>query len=51
MLRHYYTGRDVTCAQNIDELRSMAAKCLPNFCMEYLEGGSDDEYTVTATGA
>lgn len=46
MLRHYYTGRDVTRAQNIDELRSMAAKRLPNFCMEYLEGGSDDEYTL-----
>lgn len=46
MLRRYYTGRDVTRAQNIDELRGMAAQRLPNFCMEYLEGGSDDEYTL-----
>lgn len=46
LTRRYYTGRNVNRAENIDELRSIAARRLPNFCLEYLEGGSDDEFTL-----
>lgn len=45
-VRRYYRGRDVSRAQNIDELRAMAARRLPNFSFEYLEGGADDELTL-----
>lgn len=41
--RRLYRGRDVRCAQNVAELRAMVAARLPNFCLEYLEGGADDE--------
>lgn len=44
--RRYYRGRNVARAQNIDELRAMAARRLPNFSFEYLEGGADDELTL-----
>ncbi|WP_019451484.1 alpha-hydroxy acid oxidase [Cupriavidus sp. BIS7] len=46
MKRRLYRGRDVRRAQNIAELRAMAAARLPNFCLEYLEGGADDELTL-----
>ncbi|WP_114418792.1 alpha-hydroxy acid oxidase [Marinospirillum perlucidum] len=46
MLRYFYTGRDLNKAQNLADLKARAAKKLPNFCMEYLEGGSDDEITL-----
>ncbi|SFB88101.1 (S)-mandelate dehydrogenase [Marinospirillum celere] len=46
MLRYPYTGRDLAKAQNIEDLAARAAKRLPNFCMEYLEGGADDELTL-----
>ncbi|WP_011299970.1 alpha-hydroxy acid oxidase [Cupriavidus necator] len=44
--RRLYRGRDVRRAQNIAELRAMASARLPNFCLEYLEGGADDELTL-----
>lgn len=44
--RRYYRGRNVARAQNIDELRAMAARRLPNFSFEYLEGGADDELSL-----
>lgn len=46
MKRRVYRGHDVRRAQNIAELRAMAAARLPNFCLEYLEGGADDELTL-----
>jgi (S)-mandelate dehydrogenase len=46
MNRKLYRGRDVRRAQNIAELRAMAAARLPNFCLEYLEGGADDELSL-----
>lgn len=46
MKRRLYTGRDVRRAQSIDELREMARRRVPNFCFEYVEGGSEDEATL-----
>ncbi len=45
-MRRFYTGRDYRRAQNIDELRAMAQRRLPNFSFEYVEGGADDEVTL-----
>lgn len=47
MLRKLYSGSDLNQAQSIDDLRARAAKKLPNFCLEYLEGGGDDEQTLS----
>ncbi|HJV28850.1 MAG TPA: alpha-hydroxy acid oxidase [Aromatoleum sp.] len=44
--RKLYRGNDLRRAQNIAELRAMAAARVPNFCFEYLEGGADDELTL-----
>ena len=46
LLRHLYTGSDLSQVHTLDDLRARAAQRLPNFCMEYLEGGSDDEITL-----
>jgi len=47
VLRQLYSGSDLNQAQSIDDLRARAAKRLPNFCLEYLEGGGDDEQTLS----
>ena len=44
--RRLYRGRDLRRAQNIAELRAMATARVPNFCLEYLEGGADDELSL-----
>jgi len=44
--RRLYAGRDVKRAHGIDDLRAMARRRLPNFCFEYVEGGSEDEATL-----
>ncbi len=49
--RRLYRGRDPARAQNIAELREMAARRVPNFCFEYLEGGADDELTLARNRA
>ena len=46
MKRRLYSGRDVNRAHGIDDLRAMARSRLPNFCFEYIEGGSEDETTL-----
>ncbi|HEX7932778.1 MAG TPA: alpha-hydroxy acid oxidase [Paraburkholderia sp.] len=46
MKRRLYSGRDVNRAHSIDDLRAMARRRLPNFCFEYIEGGSEDETTL-----
>lgn len=46
MKRRLYQGSDFRRAQNIDELRAIARRRVPNFCFEYVEGGSDDEVTL-----
>jgi (S)-mandelate dehydrogenase len=45
--RRYYRGRDLSRALDIHELREMARARLPNFAWEYMEGGSEDEATLT----
>ena len=46
-IRRLYSGRNPARAHSIDELRSMAGRRLPNFCFEYLEGGTDDELALS----
>jgi (S)-mandelate dehydrogenase len=44
--RRLYTGNDPRRAHSIEELRGMAQRRVPNFCFEYVEGGSEDECTL-----
>jgi len=44
--RRLYTGNDPRRAHSIEELRGMAQRRVPNFCFEYVEGGSEDESTL-----
>ena len=46
MLRRFYTGRDPRRAHSIEDLRAMAARRVPNFCFEYIEGGAEEEATL-----
>jgi (S)-mandelate dehydrogenase len=46
MKRKYYTGSDVAKALNIEELRRMAQKYLPDFAFEFIEGGAEDEVSL-----
>ena len=46
MQRRLYTGKDPRRAHSIEELRAMAARRVPNFCFEYIEGGSEEEATL-----
>ncbi|MDB6051718.1 MAG: (S)-mandelate dehydrogenase [Pseudomonas sp.] len=45
-MRRLHPGRDYRKAQNIEELRAIAQRRLPNFSFEYIEGGSEDETTL-----
>lgn len=45
-VRRYYTGKDFRRALNIDELREIASRAVPNFAFEYLEGGAEDEHAL-----
>ncbi|HMU17883.1 MAG TPA: alpha-hydroxy-acid oxidizing protein, partial [Thauera aminoaromatica] len=44
--RQHYRGRNPARAHSIAELRAMAARRLPDFCLEYLDGGADDEIAL-----
>ncbi len=46
MKRAHYAGRDLKRAVNIEDLRHMARRRLPNFSFEYVEGGAEDELTL-----
>lgn len=46
MMRAHYAGRDVRRAVNVEDLRRMARRRLPNFSFEYVEGGAEDEVTL-----
>lgn len=50
-LRRHYRGRKPARAQDIADLRAMAARRLPNLCLEYLEGGADDELALARNRA
>lgn len=45
-LRRYYSGRDFRRALNIEELRRVAARRIPAFAFEYVEGGAEDELAL-----
>ncbi len=45
--RHYYAGFDVRRAVAIADLRAMCHRRLPQFAIEYLEGGAQDEATLS----
>lgn len=49
--RHLYAGRDPSQAVTIDDLRAMAHRRLPEFALEYLEGGAEDELTLSRNRA
>ncbi len=51
LTRKLYCGRHVSRAQDIADLRAMATRRLPNFCLEYLEGGADDELALARNRA
>ena len=44
--RRFYTGSDPARALSIEELRGIARRRVPNFCLEYVEGGAEDEVTL-----
>ena len=47
MKRRLYRGPDFRRAHNIEELRGIARWRTPNFAFEYVEGGAEDEVTLS----
>lgn len=45
--RRYYTGRDLSRAHAVEDLRARTHRLMPRFVLEYLEGGAEDEATLT----
>lgn len=45
--RRLYTGRNFRRALNVDELREIALRAVPNFAFEYVEGGAEDERALS----
>jgi (S)-mandelate dehydrogenase len=46
MKRRHYAGRRLARAVNVEDLRRMARRRLPNFSYEYVEGGAEDEVAL-----
>ncbi len=46
MKRRRYRGWDVARALTIEDLRQMAHRRVPNFALEYVEGGAEEEVTL-----
>ncbi len=44
--RRPFTGRDLSAALNIADLREAARRRVPGFAFEYVEGGAEDEATL-----
>lgn len=44
--RRYYAGRNLDRVQSIADLRARTHRLMPNFVLEYLEGGAEDEATL-----
>jgi (S)-mandelate dehydrogenase len=44
--RRFYSGRNLAHALTIEDLRAMAHRRLPDFALEYLEGGGEDEQSL-----
>jgi len=47
MMRRFYTGRDMKRILSVEEMRAAAHKRLPALVAEYLEGGAEDEITLS----
>lgn len=46
MRRRHYSGRHLGKAVNLEDLRQMARRRLPDFSYEYVEGGAEDEVSL-----
>jgi (S)-mandelate dehydrogenase len=46
-MRRYHTGSETRRAHCIDELAQMARRRLPHFAWEYLQGGAEEEFTLS----
>lgn len=46
MQRSYYSGSDFRRATSIEELRRIAARSVPAFAFEYVQGGAEDEVAL-----
>lgn len=44
--RRYYTGRDLSRAVAVEDLRAITHRRMPRFVLEYLEGGAGEEATL-----
>ena len=44
--RRRYSGSDIARALDIEDLRQLAQRRVPNFVFEYVEGGAEDEATL-----
>jgi len=44
--RKFYSGKNFRNAQSIEELHKIARSRVPNFALEYVEGGAEDEVTL-----
>jgi len=49
--RRPFDGRDIASAQNIMDLRAVARQRVPGFVFEYVEGGAEDEVTLSGNRA
>ena len=45
--RKFYSGKDFRKAYSIEELHKIARRRVPNFALEYVEGGTEDEASLT----
>ncbi len=45
--RRFYSGKNYRRACSVEELREVAYRRTPYFAMEYVEGGAEDEITLT----
>ncbi len=44
--RKFYSGKDYRKALSIEELHQIARRRVPNFALEYIEGGAEEEATL-----
>ena len=49
--RRPFDGRDIASAHNIADLRAAARRRVPGFVFEYVEGGAEDEATLSGNRA
>ena len=47
LIRKFYSGKNYRNAYSIEELHKIARRRVPNFALEYVEGGAEDEATLT----